>query len=97
MRKRWRAASRSLCPESQRRVWTRDRGVCIYCGTDSNLIIDHVVPYLNGGPSSPDNAVLCCYHCNKLKSGRDILAYLDVGMAYLARIGADLSWLDRMS
>jgi len=30
---------------------------CIYCGTKTNLTLDHILPRSRGGPDSADNAV----------------------------------------
>lgn len=52
-------------------VTERDNGRCIYCGSSENIVIDHVVPIINGGPSDPWNLATACKSCNSGKSGRD--------------------------
>src|SRR3990170_9162383 len=33
---------------------------CIYCGTKTNLTLDHILPRSRGGPDSTDNAAWVC-------------------------------------
>lgn len=54
-------------------VFTRDGFKCQYCGqrkTMRELNYDHVVPRKQGGKTTWDNIVTCCYPCNELKAGR---------------------------
>lgn len=39
------------------------------CG-DTNLQVDHIVPWSGGGPTTLDNAQLLCAYHNNLKSNR---------------------------
>lgn len=48
------------------RVLRRDGYTCRYCG-DVATTADHLVPVSQGGPSTDDNLVAACLHCN---SGR---------------------------
>src|SRR5207302_10901522 len=45
---------------TRRAVFARDRWTCQYCGSRSNLTVDHVVPRSNGGASSRDNRGTYC-------------------------------------
>ena len=40
---------------------------CAYCGSDSELTIDHIVPRCKGGPDFTKNVVCCCQSCNQDK------------------------------
>jgi len=49
---------------------------CAYCGSTSNLSIDHLIPRKLGGVDSGDNAVWACRSCNSSKGGRDLLVWM---------------------
>ncbi|MEL6526693.1 MAG: HNH endonuclease, partial [Chloroflexota bacterium] len=61
-----------LIPSSvKRKVWERDNGKCVKCGSDSNLHFDHIIPYSKGGTSlSSKNIQLLCMTCNLAKSDK---------------------------
>lgn len=44
---------------------------CVYCGSTSDLGIDHVIPYSDGGSSLPFNLVAACAACNATKGDGD--------------------------
>jgi 5-methylcytosine-specific restriction endonuclease McrA len=52
---------------TRRAVFARDQWTCQYCGSRSNLTVDHVVPKSKGGSSSWDNIVASCAPCNRRK------------------------------
>jgi 5-methylcytosine-specific restriction endonuclease McrA len=52
---------------TRRAVFARDEWTCQYCGSRSNLTVDHVVPRSKGGPSSWENIVASCAPCNRRK------------------------------
>jgi 5-methylcytosine-specific restriction endonuclease McrA len=52
---------------TRRAVFARDDWTCQYCGSRSNLTVDHVVPRSKGGPSSWENIVASCAPCNRRK------------------------------
>jgi len=65
-RRRFRGTVRST-------VWTRDGGVCWYCGatvTLDRVQIDHVIPWSRGGRTVEDNGVTSCAPCNRSKSNK---------------------------
>jgi 5-methylcytosine-specific restriction endonuclease McrA len=55
---------------TRRAVFARDRWTCQYCGSRSNLTVDHVVPRSKGGLSSWENIVASCAPCNRRKGDR---------------------------
>jgi hypothetical protein len=58
---------------SRRNIFSRDSGVCQYCGKrfdSTDLNIDHVIPRSRGGRSEWTNVVLSCVRCNDKKSDR---------------------------
>src|SRR5579884_964477 len=52
---------------TRRAVFARDNWTCQYCGSRSNLTVDHVIPRSKGGTSSWDNIVASCAPCNRRK------------------------------
>ncbi len=57
-------------------VYTRDKGVCVICGSDENLHFDHDLPFSKGGTSlTAKNIRLLCMKCN-LKKSNKILSIL---------------------
>lgn len=51
-------------------VFERDDHACRYCGADSDLSIDHVIPVSRGGSNDPENLVAACLPCNLQKGAR---------------------------
>ena len=64
--------------------WEKGK-VCVYCGAEKNLTLDHIVPSSRAGVDprikemleSTDNTVWACRHCNSSKSDRDIFEWYD--------------------
>jgi 5-methylcytosine-specific restriction endonuclease McrA len=52
---------------TRRAVFARDEWTCQYCGSRSNLTVDHVVPRSKGGASDWENIVASCAPCNRRK------------------------------
>jgi hypothetical protein len=48
---------------------------CAYCGLDTALTIDHLIPRHSGGPDSADNTVWACRSCNSSKNARDLFRW----------------------
>ncbi len=55
---------------TRRAVFARDEWACQYCGTGSDLTVDHVIPRSKGGSSEWENVVACCASCNRRKADR---------------------------
>lgn len=54
-------------------VYKRDFYTCQYCGKPKNeneLNYDHVIPRSQGGKTTWDNIVTCCYICNARKGNK---------------------------
>lgn len=55
---------------TRRAVFARDGWTCQYCGSRTNLTVDHVIPRSKGGGSSWENIVAACAPCNRRKGDR---------------------------
>jgi hypothetical protein len=56
----------------RRRVWQRDRGACVVCGTRDELRFERIITAgRGGGSSSARNLELRCSSCQRLKSRPD--------------------------
>ncbi len=58
---------------SRMNIYARDDDTCQYCGQRRprhGLNLDHVVPRSQGGRTTWENVVCCCYECNLRKGGR---------------------------
>ena len=51
-------------------VWNRDGGKCVYCGSNENLHLDHIIPFSKCGDTSVENLQLLCQKCNLEKSNK---------------------------
>jgi len=52
---------------TRRAVFARDNWTCQYCGSRTQLTVDHVVPRSKGGGSTWENIVASCAPCNRRK------------------------------
>ncbi|UBM57285.1 HNH endonuclease [Marinilongibacter aquaticus] len=52
---------------NRQNIFKRDGNRCVYCGTNRNLTLDHVIPKSRGGKTNWDNLVSACKHCNGRK------------------------------
>lgn len=55
---------------NRKNLFKRDKHTCVYCGSNENLTVDHVVPKSRGGASTWDNLVTACNKCNNKKDNR---------------------------
>ncbi|HLF90329.1 MAG TPA: HNH endonuclease signature motif containing protein, partial [Anaerolineales bacterium] len=51
------------------KVWQRDGGKCVKCGSKEKLEYDHILPLSMGGSNTIRNIQLLCENCNRLKGG----------------------------
>lgn len=59
-------------PALRRLIAERDENRCAYCLTAEEncglrMHVDHIVPEVAGGPTTPDNLCLACFSCNVYK------------------------------
>jgi Holliday junction DNA helicase RuvB len=50
------------------KVWRRDNGKCVKCGSRQNLEFDHIIPVSKGGSNTARNIELLCENCNRFNS-----------------------------
>lgn len=62
--------SRRITQDVMDRVWRRDEGKCVQCGSQENLEFDHIVPFSKNGSNSYRNIQLLCEPCNRSKSAK---------------------------
>ena len=48
---------------------------CAYCGAETKLTMDHVVPVTMGGKTCIDNIIPACASCNSSKSNNDMVEW----------------------
>jgi hypothetical protein len=57
-------------------LFKRDK-VCVYCGLDKKLELDHIISVYNGGDTTKDNMVVSCRHCNASKNRNDVFDWCE--------------------
>lgn len=57
---------KKLAP-TRENIFKRDGMRCLYCDTNKNLTIDHVIPRSRGGDNTWENLATCCSKCNSKK------------------------------
>lgn len=69
------------------RVLERDGHVCLWCGAEDDLTVDHMTPLVAGGaPYDDDNAQTLCRTCNGRKSDRALTRVPWFDRAWLTRL-----------
>lgn len=60
--------SRRISQTTKDKVWRRDEGKCVGCGSNEKLEFDHIIPFSKGGSNTYRNIQLLCESCNRSKS-----------------------------
>lgn len=50
--------------------------ICNYCGSNSNLALDHIFPKRFGGKDDAENLVYACKSCNSSKGKKDLIEWM---------------------
>lgn len=61
---------KAISPDLRRQALQTDQHECVYCGATTNLTLDHVLPYSQGGKDSLENLVVACASCNRDKAAK---------------------------
>lgn len=73
-----RKSTRQINQRTSWAVWRRDGYACRYCGVaDQPLTVDHLVTWEDGGPSTEDNLLSSCSHCNAQRGNQEYAAWLE--------------------
>ncbi len=56
--------------------------VCIYCGQEKDLTLEHILPRARGGPDTTDNAVFVCKSCNSSKGDKRLYEWFGLKNRY---------------
>jgi 5-methylcytosine-specific restriction endonuclease McrA len=57
----------------RKEIYKRDKNICLCCGTQENLTIDHIIPLSIGGSKKGKNLQTLCKICNNIKGSKIIL------------------------
>ena len=63
--------------KTKRLVDKRDGRTCRVCGSEENLIYDHILNIARGGDNCPENCQILCKRHHDLKTRREIQAGID--------------------
>ena len=63
-------SNRKISQVVKDKVWNRDEGKCVECGSNENLEFDHIIPHSKGGANTYRNVQLLCESCNRSKSNK---------------------------
>jgi len=63
-------STRRISQQVMDKVWNRDNGRCISCGSNQKLEFDHIIPFSKGGSNTYRNILLLCESCNRQKSSK---------------------------
>ena len=67
--------ARTIRGSVRKDVMLRDKYTCQYCGSQDELVLDHIFPFSRGGSNEADNLQVLCRDCNARKS--DSIPYQD--------------------
>lgn len=62
-------------------IFARDGALCVVCGSDSDLCVDHIIPVSAGGTNDPLNLHVLCRSCNSSKGNQPYQKWLEERVA----------------
>ena len=70
----------AMTSSDAKRMWRRAikeefSNECVYCGSQSELTLDHVKPRSKGGNNTARNVVCACRRCNQEKGTTEYLSW----------------------
>lgn len=68
-KKRLRIYASLFCRDMRKKLINKN-SICVYCGTNIKLHIDHIVPVSKGGENKESNIQILCSRCNFLKGNK---------------------------
>jgi len=81
-------------PGDVAKIMGRANGRCVYCGKESKLSLDHVIPLTRGGDHKKRNLIPACKSCNSKKCNRPVEDWLEAEYG-LAGLGRAILFLER--
>ena len=70
LKEKQKTKSRRITQGVKDKVWNRDGGKCVECGSNEKLEFDHIIPHSKGGANTYRNIQLLCEPCNRSKSAK---------------------------
>ena len=64
------AKANPIIPHLRLWIFRRDSWLCVECGSDEDLTVDHIHPVILGGKTDPDNLRTLCRSCNSSKGSQ---------------------------
>jgi 5-methylcytosine-specific restriction endonuclease McrA len=64
-----------ITDEQAQTVFLRDGHVCLKCGRDYGLTLDHILPKAKGGGNETENLQTLCWICNNKKGSTSTTDY----------------------
>ena len=61
-----------ITPVVRRKVWIRNKGQCVACGSRKDLQYDYIIPLSERGDNTLDNLQLLCKTCSREKPGKNV-------------------------
>ena len=80
----------NITKATKEKVWERDQGRCIFCGSSQAMTNAHVIPRSHGGLGVEENIVTACIICHyEMDQTIRRQQYLDAAKKYLKEIYTD--------
>lgn len=67
------ARTRKITPATRRRVLERDGRACVWCSATTELHLDHIIRYADGGSNRDENLRVLCAKCHAKRGGTSAL------------------------